>query len=283
VSFVVTHIPHAVPVVAVWGILVRYWLVQRRLEREAGRPAGSAASSPRPFPAVGAVPARPAPRVRRSVAARGLVALGPLIGALATGLVIYAIDLGRGHAGQAAIWVHVGLSLLALLLVAYKVADIGLGRMRDSLVRAPAWRTAGSVVLLVLWLPLLASGIALLVAPSKGSFTAYAHLIASVWWTGLLLWHLRRYLARAARTVLAGPGLAAVSTPPTPAPTGRSVSRPPVAAGDGARADARPTPVRRPTEEEIRRAGPASCEDAHATAGRAATDEATAPVPGRYR
>src|SRR5947199_2767185 len=121
-NLLVQHIPHAIPVVIVWGILIRYWLVQRRLP-----PDGRWAPPPPPPPA----PAPPP--VRRTVAVRGLAALGPLLGALATGLVIYALNLGRGHARQAAIWVHVGLSSLALLLVAYKIADIGLARLRAGL------------------------------------------------------------------------------------------------------------------------------------------------------
>jgi hypothetical protein len=257
-NLLVQHIPHAIPVVIVWGILIRYWLVQRRLPPDARWVAP-------PLP-----PKPPAPPpVRRTVAVRGLAALGPLLGALATGLVIYALNLGRGHAGQTAIWVHVGLSTLALLLVAYKIADIGLARLRDGLTRTGAWRTAGSLVLLALWIPLLVSGIALLVFPSEASFTAYAHLIASVWWTGLLLWHLRRYLLRAARTLLARPapppGLIA-SAPPAPAsPAAPRAPRP------------RPTPGRRP--------GPSVGENPPAgepeAAGIAAQDGASAPIPGR--
>ncbi len=205
-NVLVQHIPHAIPVVLVWGLLVRFWLAQRRLER--GGDLGEAQAPPPAAAPTSASAARPAPAVRRSVAARGLIALGPLIGALGTGLVIYALNLGRGHAGQTAIWVHVGLSLLALLLVIYKVAEIGFARLRDSIVRARSWRAGGSLVLLVLWVPLLVSGVALLIAPSEASFTAYAHLIASVWWTGLLLWHLRRYLVRATRAVLAPPAAA---------------------------------------------------------------------------
>lgn len=200
----IQHIPHAVPVVIVWGLMLRFWLDERRrnpadedqVAREPALAAAAAAAAPS---STAAAP------VRRSVALRGLIALGPLIGALATGIVIYAVNLGQGHAGAAAIWAHTGLSLLALLLVAYKIAEIGFARMREVATRHGAWRSAGSVVLLALWVPLLVSGVALLIFPSEASFTAYAHLIASVWWTGLLLWHLRRYLIRATRTVLARP------------------------------------------------------------------------------
>jgi hypothetical protein len=222
-NVLVQHIPHAIPVVAIWGLLIHYWLVQRRVQRAPGEAAvepGEAAVEP-PIPA----PVKPPRAVRRAVAVRGLLALGPLVGALGTGLVVYAVNLGQGHAGAAVIWVHVGLSLLALLLVVYKIADIGVARMRASMRGASALRTAGSIVLLALWVPLLASGVLLLISPSEASFTAYAHLIASVWWTGLLLWHLRRYLARAVRLVVSGRPKAAAGVPgmvPAPPPLTRA-------------------------------------------------------------
>jgi hypothetical protein len=255
-NLLVEHIPHAIPVVVVWGILIRYWLVQRRLPPEARWVA------PPPPPRAPAPPP-----VRRTVAVRGLAALGPLVGALATGLVIYALNLGRGHAGQTAIWVHVGLSVLALLLVGYKIADIGLARLREGLTRTRAWRTAGSLVLLALWVPLLVSGIALLIFPSEASFTAYTHLIASVWWTGLLLWHLRRYLLRAARTLIARPA---------PAP-GLAVAAPPAPTADPRAPRARPTPGHRPGPS-VGEGPPAGQPEA---AGIAAQDGASAPIPGR--
>ncbi|MCA1682943.1 MAG: hypothetical protein LC685_02970 [Actinobacteria bacterium] len=250
----IQHIPHAVPVVIIWGILIRYWLVQRRLE--AGRPAAapsSAAPAATPAPVVPVARTAPAP-VRRSVALRGLAALGPLIGALGTGLVLYALNLSDGHAGPAAIWIHVGISLLALLLVVYKVSEIGAARLRAGITRDRALRSGGSIILLALWVPLLVSGVALVIAPSAASFTAYAHLIASVWWTGLLLWHLRRYLARAARTVLARPGVPATRpsaisttsgrTPPRSRARGRRPGHPTPRAEAGAVAeDGERTPV----------------------------------------
>jgi hypothetical protein len=215
-NILVQHIPHAIPVVAIWGLMIHYWLVQRRAGRDPSEPVAAA-----PAPAVAAPPTR---AVRRSVAARGLLALGPLIGALGTGLVIYAVNLGQGHAAATAIWAHVGLSLLALLLVAYKIADIGLARIRASMHGASAWRAAGSLALLALWVPLLVSGVALLITPSEASFTAYAHLIASVWWTGLLIWHLRHYLARAVRVVVGRPeptaGIAVAMSGVQPMPPG---------------------------------------------------------------
>jgi hypothetical protein len=52
---------------------------------------------------------------------------------------------------------------------------------------------------------------------------AYLHLISSVWWTGLMVWHLRRYLrasvrsafnARPAHAGAAAPGPALAAAPP---------------------------------------------------------------------
>ena len=83
------------------------------------------------------------------------------------------------------------------------LADRGSARLRARLRGARLARWAASVVLLGLWIPLVVSGVALVVYPSTGSFTAYAHLVVSVWWTGLLLWHLRRYLRRAIGVALA--------------------------------------------------------------------------------
>ncbi|HEU0316897.1 MAG TPA: hypothetical protein VFR49_06180, partial [Solirubrobacteraceae bacterium] len=268
----VQHIPHIIPVVVVWGILIRFWLTQRRLER--AEATGSVVAAAIPVSS-----ARSAPPVRRSVALRGLLALGPLVGALATGLVIYALNLGRGHAGAAAIWIHVGIALLAMLLVGYKIADVGRKRLREAVTVPRAWRTGGSIVLLALWVPLLASGVALLVAPSGSSFTAYAHLIASVWWTALLLWHLRRYLVRATSVVLfdrprrGGPAPAAVRPGPPPSRTRRG--------------SAAPAPPAAPVPGRQRRAGagtghsPAPGETSPIGETEAAEEAARTPVRGR--
>jgi hypothetical protein len=142
----------------------------------------------------------PSATVRRSVARRGLLALGPLLGAVATGAVLYGIDIGGGAVPGAVIWVHAGVSMLALLLVVYKVVDLGLARLRRAFTRQHLPELV-SLVLGVLSVPILLTGIALLFAPSTGSFAAYLHLIASAWWTGLMVWHLRRHLGASLRAV----------------------------------------------------------------------------------
>jgi hypothetical protein len=148
--------------------------------------------------------ATPAPaNVKRSAARAGLLALGPLVGTVATGAVLYGIDVGGGSVSGAVIWVHSGISALALLLVAYKVGDLGLARIRRAFGRERLPELV-SIVLGVLSVPLALTGVALLLAPSTRSFFAYTHLISSAWWTGLLGWHLRRYLGASLRALTSG-------------------------------------------------------------------------------
>ena len=153
--------------------------------------------------------------MRRSVARRGLLALGPLLGAVATGAVLYGLDVGGGAVPGAVIWIHSGISLLALLLVVYKVGDLGIARIRRAFSRQRLPELV-SVILGVLSVPLLATGIGLLFAPSTSSFFAYSHLVSAAWWTGLLVWHLRRYVAASLRAALR-PEQAQAPAPAAPA------------------------------------------------------------------
>lgn len=147
--------------------------------------------------------------VRPSVARRGLLALGPLIGAVATGAVLYGISVGRTAGGTfpgAVIWAHAGISALALLFVVYKLSDLGVTRIRRAFARQGLHELV-SLGLAAVSAPLAITGCALLFASSTGSFfassagsfLAYMHLITSVWWTVLLVWHLRRYLGASLR------------------------------------------------------------------------------------
>ena len=156
------------------------------------------ASAPSPAPAPGLAPVRPAGTVRRSAARRGLIALGPLLGAIATGAILYGINVGRRSLPWAVIWVHAGISTLALLLVAYKIGDIGRLRIRRAFARDRLCDLV-SVGLALVSVPLALTGAALLFAPAGGSFLSYIHLITSVWWTVLLAWHLRRYMGASVR------------------------------------------------------------------------------------
>ena len=139
------------------------------------------------------------------MARRGLLALGPLLAAVATGAILYGIDVAGDAPPGAVIWVHSGISALALLLVVYKVADLGLARIRRAFSRQHLHEVV-SIVLAALSVPLLVTGVALLISPGTGSVMAYLHLISSAWWTGLMVWHLRRYLVASLRAVLGRPG-----------------------------------------------------------------------------
>jgi len=165
------------------------------------------------------------------VARRGLLALGPLLGTVATGAILYGLDVGGDSVPGAVIWVHAGISTLAALLVVYKVSDLGLARIRRAFSRARMHELV-SVVLALLSVPLAVTGVALLLAPSTGSTMAYLHLISSAWWTGLMVWHLRRYLRASLRAALSGR---------PPARAGAVAPRSAVAAS-GVRSDPQPAP-----------------------------------------
>jgi hypothetical protein len=189
------HWPHFGFLVIGVGAFV--WFAYRPERTAEGSPSVEPpAPTPRPVPAPGAV--------RPSVARRGLLALGPLLATVATGAILYGIDVGGGSVPGGVIWVHSGISALALLLVVYKVGDLGPARIRRAFSRQNLHELV-SIVLAVLSVPLLVTGVALLVSPSTGSVTAYLHLISSAWWTGLMVWHLRRYVGASLRAALGRP------------------------------------------------------------------------------
>ena len=188
------HWPHMIFVLI--GVIAFLWVAYRPERADDGVGGGGERVEPVELPAPASKPAS----VKRSVARRGLLALGPLVGAVATGAVLYGLDIGGGPIPGAVIWVHSGISMLALLLVVYKVADLGLARIRRALHRDRAGELV-SIILGVVSVPLLVTGIGLLLAPGTGSFLAYSHLISAAWWTGLMVWHLRRYVGASLRAV----------------------------------------------------------------------------------
>jgi FtsH-binding integral membrane protein len=202
------HWPHF-GIVAV-GLLVFLWVAFKPQGDEL--PAQRQEPAPRPAPAPNAV--------RRSVARRGLLALGPLLGTVATGAILYGVDVAGDSPPGAVIWVHSGISALALLLVVYKVADLGVARIRRAFSRQNLHELV-SIVLGALSVPLLVTGIALLFAPSTRSSMAYLHLISSAWWTGLMLWHLRRYMGASFRSAFSSR---------SPARAGKTATHPALAA-----------------------------------------------------
>lgn len=206
------------------GVVAFLWVAYKPQD---GQTPAAEALEPVEVPA----PAAVATSVRRSVARRGLLALGPLLGTVATGAILYGLDIGGDSVPGAVIWVHAGISTLAALLVVYKVSDLGLARIRRAFSRAQLHELI-SIVLALLSVPLAVTGVALLLAPSTGSLMAYAHLISSAWWTGLTVWHLRRYLGASLRAAFNGR---------RPARAGRTVPRPALAAS-ARRSDPRPSP-----------------------------------------
>ncbi len=143
--------------------------------------------------------------VRRGVARAGVLALTPLVAAVVTGLFIYTWNLRDDRPSAALVWTHVVVSVLGLAVASAKVALVGRRRLRaDISIRRPQ-AALSSVLLLGLGVPLLLTGVALLIRPSGSSTTDYVHLIVSVWWTLLLQWHLWRYLGRALARTLRGP------------------------------------------------------------------------------
>jgi hypothetical protein len=196
----VQHLPHLAFVVV--GVIAYFWVGFHHR--------GEGSHETRAVASGGVAPRR----VGRAVARRGLVALAPLLGAVATGAVLYGLDVGRDHAGAGVIWTHVGFSILAMLLVGYKLKALGGVRLRLA-ITGQRLADVLSLVLGALLVPLLITGVALLIAPSTGSFMAYLHLVAAAWWTAMLVWHLWRYMAPAMRS--ASTGAPAVPSPPASA------------------------------------------------------------------
>jgi hypothetical protein len=186
-----THWPHIGFVVI--GVAAFFWTAYRKAPDGAPVRAAPVSASP---PAARTAPA--------SVARRALIALGPLLAALATGAILYGMNVGNGPVPGTLIWGHAGVSVLALLLVAYKLANVRGKAIRRAL-RVRRLPEVLAIGLGVLFVPLLVTGIQLLLAPTGDSFAAYAHLVSSAWWTALLLWHLRRYVGASLRAVAGRP------------------------------------------------------------------------------
>lgn len=207
----VQHLPHLAFVGV--GVIAYFWVGFRHRPRDVDSGPGRRAE-----PQVVAIAGTAPRRVRGPVARRALLALAPLLGAVATGAVLYGLDVGRDRAGAGVIWSHVGFSILALLLVAYKLKALGGARLRHA-VKGQRVSDVLSLVLGVLLVPLLITGILLLIVPSTGSFTAYLHLVTSAWWTAMLVWHLWRYMAPAVRSAGAPAMTGTPAAPAVPVPS----------------------------------------------------------------
>jgi hypothetical protein len=194
--FVLLHIPHIIPVIVAFAFLGRLALVV------ADQPPLSLDETAIDAWRVQRNERAQARRVRRSAARIGLIALVPLLGAAATGLVLYTFALDGHHPSSALSISHAVVSGLALALVTWKLVDAGAARLRRGLELHRLLTEGASLLLAALGLPLLASGIWLLAEPSQGSFASNAHLVASVWWVALFGLHLFRYLGRSVDAAL---------------------------------------------------------------------------------
>jgi hypothetical protein len=194
--FIVLHIPHIIPVLVAFAFLGRLALVV------ADQPPVSLDESAVDAWRDARVERARTRRVRRSASRIGLISLIPLLGATATGLVLYTFALDGHHASRPLQWAHGAISLIALGLVTWKLADAGLSRLRRGLDPQRLLHEGASLLLAALGVPLLVTGGWLIAFPSEGSFASNAHLVASVWWVALFGFHLLRYLGRAVDAAL---------------------------------------------------------------------------------
>ena len=194
--FIVLHIPHIVPVLVAFAFLGRLALVVAdQPPVHLDEPAVEEWRRARSERAL-------ARRVRRSTSRIGLLALVPLLAASASGLVLYTFALDGERPSTLFAWSHAVISVVALALIAWKLADSGVERLRRGLDPHRILAEGSSLVLAALGAPLLVTGVWLLAKPSDGSFASNIHLVASVWWLALFGMHLFRYLGRAADAAL---------------------------------------------------------------------------------
>ena len=194
--FIVLHIPHIVPVLVAFAFLGRLALVV------GDQPPVHLDESAVDQWRIARAERMRARRVRRSTSRIGLIALAPLLAATASGLLLYTFALDGERPSTLFTWSHSGISVLALLLVGWKLWEGGSERLRRGLDPRRALVEGASLVLAALGLPLIVTGAWLLAEPSDGSFPSNVHLVASVWWMALLGLHLFRYTGRAVDAAL---------------------------------------------------------------------------------
>jgi hypothetical protein len=189
-EFVFLHIPHIIPAFVAMGFLGRFAALMADQP-----PAEFSDAQIEEWRRVRVERAR-ARRVRSASARLGLWSLPFLIMAIATGLWLYTVALRDDRPSALAIWIHVVTSAVALALVTAKVAESGRLRLSRALDPARFFTDGLSLILAGLAVPLLLTGVVLLVSPGSSSANAYAHLIGSAWWMTLFGVHLMRYLGR---------------------------------------------------------------------------------------
>jgi Ca2+/H+ antiporter len=194
--FIVLHIPHIVPVLVAFAFLGRLALAV------ADQPPVHLDESAVDQWRIARAERQHARRVRRSTSRIGLIALVPLLAATGSGLLLYSFALNDERPSAAFGWAHSIVSVVALVLVGWKLWDGGLERVRRGLDLHRALIEGASLLLAALGIPLLVTGAWLLAEPSDSSFASNVHLVASVWWMALFGVHLFRYLGRAVDAAL---------------------------------------------------------------------------------
>jgi hypothetical protein len=189
--FIVLHIPHIVPVLVAFAFLGRLALAV------ADQPPVHLDESAVDEWRIARAERQRARRVRRSTSRIGLIALVPLLAATGSGLVLYSFALNDERPSAAFSRGHSIVSVVALVLVGWKLWEGGLERVRRGLDLRRALTEGASLLLAALGIPLLVTGAWLLAEPSDSSFASNVHLVASVWWMALFGVHLFRYLGRA--------------------------------------------------------------------------------------
>ena len=153
--------------------------------------------------------------VRRRTALMGVIALGPIVLAFATGLWIYTLALRSSASPDWLIWFHVATSAVGLIVVTAKSLELGWRRILRRVQAKRPQDAIASLTMLGLGVTIALTGVLMLFRPSGGAFTGvdYLHLVTGVWWAIIVQWHLFRYLGRAMRAVSAGAAAAASSEP----------------------------------------------------------------------
>jgi hypothetical protein len=210
VIWVLTHLPHIVPPIIAFIFLARlaFWAAAQPPSHYTDEQVDEWNRERAAAQALRSLP------VRRRTALMALISLGPLVLAFLTGLWIYTLSLRGDASPDWLIWFHVVTSVVGLVLVTVKTAELGWRRiLRRVQARRPQDAIA-SLTMLALGVPITVTGILMLLEPSGGAFTGidYLHVVTGVWWAVIVQWHAYRYFSRALRAVT-GPSASAPAAP----------------------------------------------------------------------
>jgi hypothetical protein len=212
VRWVLIHLPHLLPPVIAFGLLIRLgtWAADQPPQHYSDEEVQAWVAERARARALRHRPVSP------RIALLGTATLLPLLLAFGTGLAIYTFNLRSDRPSSALIWTHTATSVVGVGLATVKVGLVGWRQLRGRISLARPHEGLASIALAILGLPLALTGAWLLARPSGRSFGDYTHLILSVWWTVILQVHLFRYLGRALQ--------ASLRPAASPAPTARTGS-----------------------------------------------------------